>query len=65
MMRYSFIFLLIALVAGLLGTGAGAGASAIAARFCFVAFSVLLAVSVLAGLAERGTRQAGSRAALR
>jgi uncharacterized membrane protein YtjA (UPF0391 family) len=54
MLRYSFIFLLIALIAGLLATGEAMGTQAIIARFCFVTFSILVGVSVLIGLAERG-----------
>lgn len=54
MLRYSFIFLLLALIAGLLATGGSGGTPAIVARFCFVTFSILVGVSLLVGLAERG-----------
>ncbi len=54
MIRYSFIFLLIALIAGLIGTTGAAGAPGVIARFCFVTASILVGVSVLVGLAQRG-----------
>jgi uncharacterized membrane protein YtjA (UPF0391 family) len=58
MIRYCFIFLLIALIAGFVGTTGAAGAPGVIARFCFVIASILVGVSLLVGLAQRGDSSA-------
>ena len=49
MLGYAVIFLVIALLAGVLGLGVIAGTAAAIARVCFVVFLVLFIVSVLRG----------------
>ncbi|HSQ55687.1 MAG TPA: DUF1328 family protein [Gemmata sp.] len=49
MLRWSLIFLIIALVAGLLGFGLIEGYSLLAAKIAFFVFLVLFVVSLLAG----------------
>jgi len=48
MLYYSLVFLIIALVAGLLGFGVVAFAAAEVARICFFIFIVLFLVSLIA-----------------
>ncbi len=47
MLHYTLIFLVIALVAGLLGFGVIAGTAASIAKICFLVFIVLFLVSVI------------------
>lgn len=49
MLWYTWVFLLIALAAAVLGFGGVAAASAGIAKICFIIFLVLFLVSVLAG----------------
>jgi len=49
MLTYAVIFLLIALVAGVLGFGVVAGTAAMIARALFVIFLVLFIVSLIRG----------------
>jgi uncharacterized membrane protein YtjA (UPF0391 family) len=49
MLRYSLIFLVVALIAGALGFFAVAGTAAFIARILFVVFLVLFLVSLLSG----------------
>ena len=53
MLRYAVIFLLIALVAGVLGFGVIAGTAAPIAKVLFVIFLVLFIVSLLRGRSPR------------
>lgn len=49
MLYYTIVFLLIAILAGILGFGAIAGTAAIIAKFFFIIFLVLFVVSLLRG----------------
>jgi uncharacterized membrane protein YtjA (UPF0391 family) len=49
MLKYAFLFLLLALVAGSLGLGAIAGTAAAVARILFATFIVLFIAALLAG----------------
>lgn len=49
MLNYAITFLLIALVAGILGFGVIAGTAASIAKICFVIFLVLFIASLLRG----------------
>jgi uncharacterized membrane protein YtjA (UPF0391 family) len=53
MLRWSLIFLVIALIAALFGFGVVEGYSLLAAKITFFVFLVLFVVSLLAG--DRGT----------
>ncbi len=53
MLYYALVFLVIALVAGLLGFGVVAFAAAEIARICFFIFNVLFLVSLVAHLFRR------------
>ena len=53
MLYYALVFLVIALVAGLLGFGVVAFAAAEIARICFFIFIVLFLVSLIAQLFRR------------
>jgi len=53
MLYYALVFLVIALVAGLLGFGVVAFAAAEIARICFFIFIVLFLVSLVAHLFRR------------
>jgi len=54
MLNYTIMFLIIALVAGMLGFGVVAGTAAAIAKVCFVIFLVLFLVSLFRGTARRG-----------
>lgn len=49
MLRYTLIFLLIAVIAGVLGFGVVAGIAALFAKILFVTFLVLCVVSLFVG----------------
>lgn len=49
MLGYALTFLVIALIAGVLGFGVVAGTAATIAKICFVIFLVLFLVSLLRG----------------
>jgi uncharacterized membrane protein YtjA (UPF0391 family) len=49
MLSYAVTFLIIALIAGVLGFGVIAGTAATIAKVCFVVFLVLFLVSLLRG----------------
>jgi uncharacterized membrane protein YtjA (UPF0391 family) len=49
MLRYTLVFLLVAIIAGVLGFGVIAGTAALIARFLFVLFLVLLVLSLFSG----------------
>ena len=49
MLGYAITFLLIALVAGVLGFGVIAGTAATIAKFCFIIFLVLFLAALLRG----------------
>lgn len=49
MLHYAWVFLVIALIAAVLGFGVIAGTAATIAKFCFVAFLVIFVVSFLMG----------------
>ncbi len=49
MLSYALIFLVVALIAGVLGFGVVAGTTATIAKVCFVIFLVLFLVSLLRG----------------
>jgi len=49
MLSYAITFLIIALIAGILGFGVIAGTAAAIAKVCFVIFLVLFAVALLRG----------------
>jgi uncharacterized membrane protein YtjA (UPF0391 family) len=55
MLYYAVVFLVIALVAGLLGFGGIAGASAGIAQILFFVFLALLVLSLIAGLFRRAS----------
>ena len=49
MLNYAIIFLIIAILAGVLGFGVIAGTAAMVAKVCFVVFLVLFLFSLLGG----------------
>lgn len=49
MLSYAVLFLIIALVAGVLGFGVVAGTAAMIAKICFVVFLILFIFSLLRG----------------
>jgi uncharacterized membrane protein YtjA (UPF0391 family) len=49
MLNYAIIFLIIAILAGVLGFGVVAGTAALIAKICFVVFLVLFLFSLLGG----------------
>jgi len=49
MLYYTIVFLVVALIAGILGFGVVAGTAALIAKFCFVLFLVLFVISLLSG----------------
>jgi uncharacterized membrane protein YtjA (UPF0391 family) len=49
MLNYAVIFLIIAILAGVLGFGVIAGTAAMVAKVCFVVFLVLFLFSLLSG----------------
>ena len=53
MLSYAITFLIIALIAGVLGFGVIAGTAATIAKICFVVFLVLFLVSALVGWGGR------------
>jgi len=59
MLRWAFIFLVIGLIAGLLGFTGVAGASVAIAKTLFFVFLVIFAVLLIAGLAA-GRRISGA-----
>lgn len=54
MLGYTILFLLIAVIAGVLGFGVIAGTAAMIAKICFVVFLVLFVFSLLGGGTRRG-----------
>jgi uncharacterized membrane protein YtjA (UPF0391 family) len=53
MLNYAVIFLIIAILAGVLGFGVIAGTAAMVAKVCFVVFLVLFLFSLLSGRSPR------------
>ena len=53
MLHYTIVFLIVALLAGVLGFGVVAGTAALIAKFCFVVFLILFVVSLLTGRRAR------------
>lgn len=49
MLSYAVIFLVVALIAGVLGFGVVAGTAATIAKICFVVFLILFVVSLIRG----------------
>ena len=49
MLNYAIIFLIIAILAGVLGFGVVAGTAALVAKICFVVFLILFVFSLLSG----------------
>jgi uncharacterized membrane protein YtjA (UPF0391 family) len=49
MLNYAIIFLIVAILAGVLGFGVVAGTAAMIAKICFVVFLVLFLFSLLGG----------------
>lgn len=49
MLSYALIFLIVAILAGILGFGVVAGTAALIAKVCFVVFLVLFLFSLLGG----------------
>lgn len=49
MLSYAITFLIIALIAGILGFGVIAGTAAMIAKVCFVIFLVLFIISLFSG----------------
>jgi uncharacterized membrane protein YtjA (UPF0391 family) len=49
MLNYAVIFLIVAILAGVLGFGVVAGTAATIAKICFVVFLVLFLFSLLSG----------------
>lgn len=49
MLSYSIMFLIIAILAGVLGFGVIAGTAAMVAKVCFVVFLILFLFSLLGG----------------
>jgi uncharacterized membrane protein YtjA (UPF0391 family) len=56
MLHWTIVFLIIALIAGVLGFGVLAGAAMEIARVLFFVFLVLLVVSLIMGATRRGPR---------
>jgi len=54
MLYYALVFLVVALIAGVLGFGGVAFASAEIAKICFFVFLVLFVVSLISHLSRRG-----------
>jgi uncharacterized membrane protein YtjA (UPF0391 family) len=53
MLNYAIVFLIIAILAGVLGFGFVAGTAAMVAKICFVLFLVLFLFSLFAGRSTR------------
>ena len=53
MLYYALVFLLIALLAGVLGFGVIAGTAALIARICFIVFLVLFVATLIQGRRPR------------
>lgn len=53
MLNYAIIFLIIALLAGVLGFGVVAGTAAMVAKVCFVVFLILFLFSLFGGRGRR------------
>jgi uncharacterized membrane protein YtjA (UPF0391 family) len=53
MLNYAVIFLIIAILAGVLGFGVVAGTAAMVAKVCFVVFLILFLFSLLSGRRTR------------
>ena len=53
MLYYALVFLLIALLAGVLGFGVIAGTAALIARICFIVFLVLFVATLIQGRRQR------------
>jgi uncharacterized membrane protein YtjA (UPF0391 family) len=53
MLSYAILFLIIAVVAGILGFGVIAGTAALIAKICFVVFLVLFLFSLIGGRSRR------------
>ena len=53
MLSYAVIFLIIAILAGVLGFGVIAGTAAMVAKVCFVVFLILFIFSLLSGRKRR------------
>jgi len=53
MLNYAIVFLIIAILAGVLGFGVIAGTAALVAKVCFVVFLVLFLFSLLGGSSRR------------
>ena len=49
MLSYAITFLIIALIAGILGFGVVAGTAALIAKICFALFLVLFLISLVSG----------------
>jgi uncharacterized membrane protein YtjA (UPF0391 family) len=49
MLHYALVFLVVALIAGVLGFGFIAGTAALIAKICFVVFLVLFIISLIGG----------------
>lgn len=49
MLNYALIFLIVAILAGVLGFGVVAGTAAMVAKVCFVVFLILFLFSLLGG----------------
>jgi len=49
MLHYALVFLVVALIAGVLGFGFIAGTAALIAKVCFIVFLVLFLVSLISG----------------
>ena len=49
MLNYAVIFLIIAILAGVLGFGVVAGTAAMVAKVCFVVFLILFVFSLISG----------------
>lgn len=57
MLYYTITFLIVAILAAILGFGGIAGAAASIAQILFYIFLVLLVVSLVAGLFRKGSRR--------
>lgn len=53
MLNYAIVFLIIAVLAGVLGFGFVAGTAAMIAKVCFAVFLILFLVSLLGGASRR------------
>ena len=49
MLHYALVFLVVALIAGVLGFGVVAGTAAWIAKICFVVFLILFLISFISG----------------